>query len=494
MRTPTLRETGANRVRQRVLAWMQRPIGARKLRHAVIFNFSDAARIITSLGNVGAQFAGFGVDTGGSLSGEALAATVTGSTGSFGSMLSSRNILDVARPVLDWPANKFRRNSKWQNFFYAPVERVQFARLGIPVGDLTVNSDGAKGVDVNMIPLAIDVVGYLEMLLGFGPPNDGGDLESGSQQFVRLSEELKAALPDDRWRGAGSQAYAQLDAELRSIAQRMAELDTEFAEVVKNQGEWVTHMRLGFGILTNILTAAIWVEVAMRLAPPPAGEFPAKVFAVTVSLLAIKIAIGMLGVVIVFSIENSNRAEALIPAYEGAAAGTVQAGRLVQSEVAERAQSTVSSFEAIANSMSGTLAGAYASGAASSAAAARASADERATRGAAAGGPPGPAVPAAPASAGLTMPSLAQLSALSGQAGKASGQLSAHANVVNQATGQVQQVAQMGQRRREAPAPADGATLEGDVEATGAGVGTEAAGRAPVEVEADEPPAGERTL
>jgi hypothetical protein len=82
------------------------------------------------------------------------------------------------------------------------------------------------------------------------------------------------------------------------------------------------------------------------------------------------------------------------------------------------------------------------------------------------------------------MPSLAQVSAMSGQGAKLSGQLSQHSNLVNQAMGQIQQMAQMGQQGQGAAAPAEEAAPEegalvADVE--GADAGTATAERAPVE-------------
>ena len=80
-----------------------------------------------------------------------------------------------------------------------------------------------------------------------------------------------------------------------------------------------------------------------------------------------------------------------------------------------------------------------------------------------------------------TMPTLAQVSAMSGQTPKLSGQLSQHANLVNQAVGQMQRLAQMGRQGQGDAAPAEEAALAGGVEGAGA---TEGAGRAPIEVAA----------
>ncbi|KAA1238489.1 hypothetical protein F0Q45_26970, partial [Mycobacterium simiae] len=103
----------------------------------------------------------------------------------------------------------------------------------------------------------------MELTTGFGTPYDGNSLDNGSQHFTTLSEQLKSALPDASWVGSASEAYAGLGTALQNAAASMAELDTQLAALVKDQGEWVTRMRLGFGITKDILVACLLIEMLM---------------------------------------------------------------------------------------------------------------------------------------------------------------------------------------------------------------------------------------
>ncbi len=85
----------------------------------------------------------------------------------------------------------------------------------------------------------------------------------------------------------------------------MQELDGKLAAIAKNQAEWVTHARLGFGILKDLLIAAFIIEVIMRATV--VGEAPAEVFAVTVSTPGIAVAVAMISTLLTRSIQNTQR-------------------------------------------------------------------------------------------------------------------------------------------------------------------------------------------
>ncbi|MEE6178202.1 EspA/EspE family type VII secretion system effector [Mycobacterium sp. 050134] len=474
---------------------------------------ADAARILGNIVAMGPQFIGLdadltppGMETGGG--GESLAATVTGMTGSLGGMFSSRTILKgidlTASPIVKWerdiirsPGYKASNFRQWvhNNVTYQASARSQVANAGVtldldPDTNREIKSPGANTTPVaNIIPWTITVVGYMEWLLGLAPPSDGADLESGSRQFAELAEQLKVAFPNQNWRGTASEAYGEFAATLQETALQLAKLDAEFADVVKSQGEWVGHMRLGFGILTNILTAAIFVEVALRMAWSINGDAIAKVFAITVSGLAITLALGMLSTAAGLSVEHAKKADELTSRYE----------TLVQ---AATAKSTVSDFQAISNSMSGGAGAAPSPRAArghDTPTAYRTNTDDTAaqttpsTTTAAAGTLPF-ALPT------VTMPTLAQVATMSGQSARVSGQLAQHVNLFNQAMGQVQQIAQMAQQNQPAPPPAPDAETATDVNAetgedTDAAAGSPDGQRAPVAQTQSAPqPGGERIL
>lgn len=444
--------------------------------------FIQAARILGSLTGLGQQAAGVGLGvTGGSeFSTEYIAGAATSGGADFGSLA----MVGVQKGITKYLGG------------LSPAQRMIMAnRMGGPAGMKTFKQS------LSIISITLTIVELMELTIGFGPPTEGSELNTGSQQFTVLAEQLKLALPDDRWEGSGSEAYAELDAALETMAQSMATLDSQLASLVRNQAEWVNHARLGFGILKDILLAAIIIELIITFAvPAPAGPIAAKAFAIAVAIGGIGVASAFLGSLTYFSVENGKKADALANQYSELAAGTVQTGSDAKAKKLTSEETTVSSFAAISDSMSGMSAVSAAPPVAASTGAANGSEDERAPLAAQMGASESPAYGASQISdtttpdattpsAPTTMPTVAQLSAMSGQAAKVSGQLSQPAQLTSQAMGQLQQMIQTAQQGQGAAAPAQEAATEetafpGEVEGAGAGLGAAGAERAPVEVAA----------
>ncbi|WAC93299.1 EspA/EspE family type VII secretion system effector [Mycobacterium sp. Aquia_213] len=210
---------------------------------------------------------------------------------------------------------------------------------------------GANKDTTSLILKALTVVDIVELMTGFGPPCDGADFTAGSQQLTEISEQLKTALPDDGWQGDASDAYSQQVAALRTLAQAMAELDLQAADITKNQAEWVTHMRLAFGILKDLLMAAFAIEYAMKVGvPAPAGPALAATFATTVAVLGIGAASSFVLTLFYYSQENASKANDLIFKYQKlapSATGTVS----TESQVAVALKSTTPDFGEVSRKM-----------------------------------------------------------------------------------------------------------------------------------------------
>ncbi|OBF02121.1 hypothetical protein A5730_23950 [Mycobacterium sp. ACS4054] len=455
--------------------------------------FAQATKIIGTLAGIaglGQQGAGLGLGlgdvTGGSFSAEYIAGSATSSAGSIGGIGAN-----LAKAPLVNRYDKFIRSASVE-------QKLKFNQRmsGNRVASPGATKEGIKdfGKSVSVILWTITIVELLELLTGFGPPDEGGDLENGSQQFAALAAQLKSALPEDGWQGEGADAYAELGAQLERIATTMAELDIDLATLVKEQAEWVVHMRFAFGLLKDALFVAFVIEMAMFMGVPPAGPLAAKIFAGTVCAIGIAAALGFLGNLVYWSIEYGNKAKALSDQYTALAAGTVQTGSTASAVVTTSEESSVSSFEAVSNSMSGMSALSQVPAApASSTGASHRSEEERAQPAAGvsaaaapvpgtAGTPATPEAPEAtpPSTPTVTMPTVTQLASMSGQASKLSGQLTPHANLLNQAMGPLQQLVQTGELQshdadEEAPIPSE-------AEEAWAGAGAGSAGRAPVEV------------
>jgi len=221
----------------------------------------------------------------------------------------------------------------------------------------TSGTSGASKLDLTSIILwTLTAVELSEFTAGFGPPNEGDDLKVGSDQFTTVSTDLASAFPDEHWQGEASQAYGEQDTELQNLAQTMADLDLKLAAIVKNQAEWVTHMRLGFGILKDLLIAAYVIELIMKataVADLGAGLAASQIFAYTVSAIGIALALGMIGTLIGFPVKNGGDADALTPQYLDACEKAQPSDTpLAKTMASVAAQSTVSSFEDVSAGMS----------------------------------------------------------------------------------------------------------------------------------------------
>ncbi|GLE52665.1 EspA/EspE family type VII secretion system effector [Mycobacterium montefiorense] len=436
--------------------------------------FTQAARVLASLAGLGQQAAGLGVGGTSGMDAEYISGMAT----SGGADLGSLGVFGFQKYL------SYQAKGMSQGQLIARANRMG-------------GSEGMKsfGRSLSIISWTMVTVELLELTIGFGIPTEGEGLKTGSQQFTTLSEQLNAALPDYTWKGSGSDAYAELDAALETMAQAMAALDLQLAALVKDQADWVNHARLGFGVLKDILLAALIIELAITLlVPAPAGPIAAKAFAIAVATLGLSVAATFIGTLTYFSVTNGQKAEALATKYSDLAAGTTQTGSAATAKGVAAGETTVSSFGAISDSMSGMSALSVTPTPAPSAGAAKESKDERAPLSAQAGAggtsvvgaaetsdqtAPDETAPSAPT---VTMPTLAQLS---GQVSKLSSQLSQPTSLVNQAMGQLQQMVQTAQQGQGSAAPAEEAAVEGaartgDAEGAGAGVGAAAAERAPI--------------
>lgn len=281
--------------------------------------FVDAARLIANLGGLGAQFNGSGS---GSYGGEYIASSVT----SMSADALSGGLVG-----------------------YKMVQQYRLSRNMSPE-ELEEMNKGMKD-STSLILKTLTVVDVVELMTGFGPPCDGGDFAAGSQQLIEISDQLMSALPDDDWQGDASQAYAQRVTALRTLAQGMAELDRQLADITKNQAEWVTHMRLAFGILKDLLMAAFGIELALKISvPQPAGLALAETFATTVAVLGIGAASSFVFTLFRYSQDNAGKANEIISKYQKLApvsTGTTSA----ESHVAAALKSTTPDFGEVSRKM-----------------------------------------------------------------------------------------------------------------------------------------------
>jgi len=381
-------------------------------------------------------------------------------------------------------------------------------KAGLTVEEQKPVRDDMKKDNSSLILKALNVVDILEMFSGFGPPCKGDNFTTGSDDLTKVCEKLKLALAGAGWQGGASTAYDDQVAALMTLVDKMAEKDRRLADLVNDQAERVTDMRLLFGILKDLLLVAFAIEVKMKLAlPQPGGLVAATTFAAAVFTTSVLLALAFLGYLTWYSIENGNAARDVISDYRQLAKGVDFENHKMKVQntapaakpglkAAPAAESTVSDFEAISRSMSGPsaaprvgmLAGSAPEDAANQS---TQTSEDDTTRGRQLLGAPDETTPsesdeATPsASGGATpftpaygVPTLAPLTKLSGQAAKISGHVSQHMNLVSQTVEQIQEIVSMVQEA----APAEEVT--DDVEEAEAASGPQGAERAPAELAA----------
>ncbi|MEE6178217.1 EspA/EspE family type VII secretion system effector [Mycobacterium sp. 050134] len=463
--------------------------------------FQQGARILASIAGLGANMSGLGLDANSFANGvatnpESLSAELTSNIGDWESLVFNVSATPIIRKYFKGQKARDRlgnRLYRGRNAVARGIQdrldgQIQVRESPPPKGkDLkTELKKGLKGYkrSLSIILWTIAVVESLELTTGLGQPYEGDDLESGSQQFGALAAQLKSALADDGWQGSASNAYADLDTTFRGVAQTLADLDLQLAALVNNQCEFVTHMRLAFATLKQLLLIAYVIELTMFFGYPPLGPTAAQIFAVSAAVVGIGCAVSFLTTLLTLSILNAKKSEDLTSEYQKlATAVTCPATLLTPVGVAAAKESRVGRSAATSTSTSGTPAMAGAFGVASGLQARRTRLGALGSDGDTAGDgtPEVSKTTAAPSMPAFMMPTMGQLTAMSGHAGKLSGHLSQHSNLIDPP---------MAQQRRGVAGPAEqGADEATTEEATlaggfgGAGA-TQTAERAPVEVTA----------
>ncbi|BBZ46761.1 EspA/EspE family type VII secretion system effector [Mycobacterium parmense] len=353
-------------------------------------------------------------------------------------------------------------------------------------------------IDVTMV-----VVSVVDLFNGFGPPDKGGSFTSGVDKLDNVKLQLEAAVVDPRdWDGDAAKAYTAQLAALQALVETMKDLDKQMQALVANQGAEVQKAHTAISVTLFALVVAQGIALVLYMIPIVGAEISCAwqivaAFAACATVLAFEM----------FTLANSmslgHEINALALEYGDVQKNATLSAAFARIEVAAAQQSTFTSFTAISESMAGMsafanmptvsslarMAGTAGEGAAADAQAKMTALEEPPADGIPEGTPGVPDTGAAPA---FTPPTLAQVSAASGQAAKMSGHISQHMNLVNQTMGSVQQVSSMGQQGQQAAAPAEDAAAEGaapaeaaladDAEGAGAGINTDGAERAPVDL------------
>lgn len=290
--------------------------------------FAEFGLLILAMASLGEQFIGVGTPE---YSGEYLGASLTNMLGdssgaaAAGFLFKSRFSAAPVYLAADQAEIELMRTQYVDAVVAADGERTEATQAALnrwrTAAGRNPAAERARDVALDaasVILKALIVVELLQQLAGFGPPYEGDDLKSGSDQFIVTGEHLSSAGADNSWRGLASLDYIGINASLGDDARKMAELDRQLAELVKTQAGLVTHVRLGFGILTLLLAAAYVYEVKMALLP--GAQAAAETYATLAAVVGISAAVSMILSLCGLSAYNASLAAKLTSQYNQLAA------------------------------------------------------------------------------------------------------------------------------------------------------------------------------
>jgi hypothetical protein len=357
-------------------------------------------------------------------------------------------------------------------------------------------------IDVTMVAVVI-----VDLLNGFGPPENGSKFASGVDKLKVVDAKLELAVPDSRdWDGAAAKAYAEQNAALRALVAEMQELDNKMKTIVGNQGDQIFQAHRTLAILGFALVLSQGIALGLYLIPVVGPEV-SLLFQVVAALAAATTVTVQESLVLGNSFNHATDAEAVTADYISLGSRAELGGSFAKIKVAGADETKVGSFEEISNKLSafsatptvaslagmaGTDGSAFeerrvlastltADGLAdedSAVLAAAAAADDTTLQ-----ETPTPTTPQGTPTS--TAPTMAGLSQMTGNAAKMSKDMAQPLNTVNQTMNQtmgaVQQIVSMAQQGDQ-----DAGAAAQDVEDAGAASGAGAGERAPVDAAAAE--------
>ena len=295
--------------------------------------FAEFSLVILAMASLGEQFIGVGNPE---FNGEYLGASVTNmvadlaAVGAVGVLVKKRFAAAPVYAAADQGEIEMLRTRYLDAVEAAEGNRTETTQAALnewrtaqgrnPVADRA--RDAALDA-ASVLLKALVVVECLQQLAGFGPPYQGDDLKSGSAQFASVGNWLASAYGHGRWRGVAVQGYDDLNSGLQTGIGNIAQLDRQLAEIISVQAQLVTHVRLGFGILTILLALAYGYEIRMALVP--GAQAQAEIYAQEGAVVGVCAAISMLSGLCAVSGYNASSAEKLTRQYDALASGSFSA-------------------------------------------------------------------------------------------------------------------------------------------------------------------------
>lgn len=130
------------------------------------------------------------------------------------------------------------------------------------------NISGAGGLPVFAAALAL--LKEMRDQCGEGEPDQGGDFNTGKNEFDLVADMLGSAGPPNTWQGAGSDAYKQANQNQQRRATNMADADGKVSTVLAKEAEQVASTRGTLDDCIRVINTAI--PVAIALSAPEHGN------------------------------------------------------------------------------------------------------------------------------------------------------------------------------------------------------------------------------
>ncbi|MEV0671232.1 EspA/EspE family type VII secretion system effector [Mycobacterium sp. NPDC050441] len=119
----------------------------------------------------------------------------------------------------------------------------------------------ARGLFVSALDGFYSTWNRAKATFGVGTPTDGSHFDGSSSTLMKMKSAVESAVPDDRWQGTASQAYAAANKEHAGVYQKLADLDKKMAAEVTNAANIVTTGR------TQLDTTKSWVDSMVSSLP-----------------------------------------------------------------------------------------------------------------------------------------------------------------------------------------------------------------------------------
>ncbi len=111
------------------------------------------------------------------------------------------------------------------------------------------------------------IIAGMKMTTGDGEPEPGTQFGRGCEGFKKVGETLRTAIPDDRWGGAGSRAYAHQNARQQVRAEAMADADQAVHAVLVREALQIKRRRDTLDDQSDLLAKTSYATFPLQFIP-----------------------------------------------------------------------------------------------------------------------------------------------------------------------------------------------------------------------------------